>query len=406
MKKILLLPGTKWQIHLAKKIKDRGYGLYVIDPALDAPCKKYADVFFQADIFDDEKIDQFIQCNPIDAVISDECDIATLVIARIGQKFHLPSIGLEIAGLYTDKRRMRDFCKEIKLKYPKYRMCRVKEEAYIFYKELNCTMIMKPIDCNASKGVHTICSERDIDTYFFDTLSYSRMEKVVLLEQYIHGTEFTIDGIKTPSKHYTLAISEKKHFKHNDNIADELLFSHYNVKYDYEQLKAINDTYILKSKLPFGFTHAEYKYENGTFFLIEIAARGGGNRISSVITQYMSGYDTYNYLIDNAMGKHVEYDFIIKKQFRERAAVLKFFHTPYGGGRVKKICGLDYLAGESNIQEYSLNFQVGDIIEDCISDSARIGYYIACCEDMGHLKTIMNNVEEKFGVELEQERQG
>lgn len=71
--------------------------------------------------------------------------------------------------------------------------------------------------------------------------------------------------------------------------------------------------------------------------MIEIAARGGGNRISSVITQYMSEYDTYNYLIDSAMGKFVDYDFSIQKQFWERAAVLKFFHTPYGGGRVKNI---------------------------------------------------------------------
>ena len=114
MKKILLLPGTKWQIHLAKKIKEKGYKLYVIDPAQDAPCKKCADIFLQADIFDDRKIDQFIQSNPIDAVISDECDIATVVIARIGQKFHLPSIGLEMAGFYTNKRRMRDFIRSTK----------------------------------------------------------------------------------------------------------------------------------------------------------------------------------------------------------------------------------------------------------------------------------------------------
>ena len=404
MKKILLLPGTKWQIHLAKKIKEKGYKLYVVDPAQDAPCKKYADVFLQADIFDNKSIDQFIQCDPIDAVISDECDIATVVIARIGEKFRLPSIGLEMAGFYTDKRRMRDFCREIKLKYPKYRVCKTKEEVCHFYRELDCTMIMKPIDCNASKGVYTIHSEKDIDIHFLETFSYSRTEKAVLAEQYIYGTEFTIDGIKTPSKHYTLAISEKKHFKHNDNIADELLFSHYNSQYDYEKLKAINDTYILKSQLPFGFTHAEYKYENGEFFLIEIGARGGGNRISSVITQYMSGHDTYNYLIDSAVGKITEYDFSIQEPFRERAAVLKFFHTPYGGGRVRKIYGLDYLDAEPNIQDYSLNFQTGDMIEDCVSDSARIGYYIACCEDMEHLKTIMNHVEEKFDIELEQER--
>lgn len=401
MKKILLLPGTKWQLPLAKKIKERGYELYVVDPSQDAPCKKYADLFLKSDIFDAESIDKFIQYNLIDAIISDECDIATPIISRIGQKFNLSSISSEMASLYTNKHRMRDFCREIKLKYPEYKICKTKEDVISLFSELKNPIIIKPIDCNSSKGVYTINSESDIDKYFTETLSYSRVEKAVLAERYINGTEFTIDGIKTPSKHYTLAISEKKHFKHNSNIAEELLFSHQNEEFDYEQLKATNDKYILRSELPFGFTHAEYKYENGEFYLIEIAARGGGNMISSVITQYMSGYDTYNYLIDCFMGKIVEKDFSIQEQFRERVAVLKFFHTPYRGGRVKKVYGLDYLDTESDILEYALNFQVGDIIEDCVSDSARIGFYIACSENMEKLKAVMDKVQEKFDIELE-----
>lgn len=400
MKKILLLPGTKWQLNLARKIKERGFELYVVDPSNDAPCKMYADAFLESDIFDDEKVDNFIQRENIDAIISDECDIAMPVIARIGEKFHLPAISSEMVKLYTNKYRMREFCREIGLKSPEYRLCKTKEDVRHFFRELDCSIIIKPIDCNASKGVYTINSESDIDKYFLKSLSYSRTEKVVLAERYINGTEFTIDGIKTPSKHYTLAISEKKHFKHNNNIADELLFLNKNDKFDYEQLKSINDTYILESKLPFGFTHAEYKYENGEFYLVEIAARGGGNMISSVITQYMSGYDTYDYLIDCAMGEIAENDFSIKEEYKDRAAVLKFFNTPNGGGRVKEIYGLDYLDTEPDITKYALNFTVGDTIEECISDSARIGFYIACSENMDKLQQIIKKVEEQFRVEL------
>lgn len=400
MKKILLLPGTKWQLNLARKIKEKEFELYVVDPSKDAPCKMYADAFLESDIFDNEKVDNFIQKENIDAVISDECDIAMPVIARIGEKFHLPAISSEMVKLYTNKYRMREFCREIGLKSPEYRLCKTKEDVRHFFRELDCSIIIKPIDCNASKGVYTINSESDIDKYFLKSLSYSRTEEVVLAERYINGTEFTIDGIKTPSKHYTLAISEKKHFKHNNNIADELLFLSKNDKYDYEQLKSINDTYILESKLPFGFTHAEYKYENGEFYLIEIAARGGGNMISSIITQYMSGYDTYDYLIDCAMGEIAEKDFSIKEEYKNRVAVLKFFNTPNGGGRVKEIYGLNYLDIEPDITKYALNFTVGDTIEDCISDSARIGFYIACSVNKDKLQQIMKKVEEQFRVEL------
>lgn len=400
-KRILLLPGTKWQLYLAEKIKKRGYCLYVVDPSADAPCRKYADKFLQSDIFDKVKIDKFIEQNPIDAVISDECDIATPVIARIGEKFSLSTIGVELARLYTDKYKMREFCGKNGLKCPEFKLCKTKEDAVLFMKKLNRPIIIKPIDCNASKGVYTVKNEEEIEKYFPETLSYSRVEKAVLAERYIEGIEFTIDGIKTPSAHYTLAISEKKHFKHNSNIADELLFSYKNEKFDYGKLRETNDKYILKSALPFGFTHAEYKYENGDFYLIEIAARGGGNMISSVISQYMSGYDTYDYLIDCALGKIEETKFEINEQLRNRTAVLKFFHTPQGGGKVKKIHGLDYLDTESDIKEYALNFRVGDIIQNCVSDSARIGYYIACSETMEELNDVMNNVEKKFEIEID-----
>ena len=50
----------------------------------------------------------------------------------------------------------------------------------------------------------------------------------VLIEEYITGTEFTIDGIKTSEGHQCLAISEKKHYDHNENVACQLYFSNEN----------------------------------------------------------------------------------------------------------------------------------------------------------------------------------
>ena len=48
-----------------------------------------------------------------------------------------------------------------------------------------------------------------------------------------------------------------------------------------------------------------------------------------------------------------------------------------------------------------MNFSIGDKIENCVSDSARIGFYIACSENREKLKSIMNNVDDKFSIILE-----
>ena len=49
-------------------------------------------------------------------------------------------------------------------------------------------------------------------------------------------------------------------------------------------------------------THSEYKFEDGDYYLIEMAARGGGSRIASDIVPFMSGVDNYQLLINAALG--------------------------------------------------------------------------------------------------------
>lgn len=397
-KTVLVLPGSNWQVRLVKKIKSMGYKVLVVNPFENSPCFKYADDYLQSDIFEIDKVINYCKKNSVDAVISDECDIAMPLVAKIGETLGLTTLSTSSAYLFTDKFAMREFCKENNLLYPEYKLCKTVDDAIDLFNEIKKPLIIKPLDCNASKGVYKVTNEGEIREHFYEALSFSRIEKAVLAERFIEGTEFTIDGIKTPSNHYTLAISEKRHFKHNVNIACDLLFSHSNPNYDYEKLKKVNDSFIKKSNLKFGFTHAEYKCENGEYYLIEIAARGGGNMISSVITQHMSGFDTYKYLIDCSLGNIKDMDFTVPNEFKNRAAILKFFKTPDNGGKVVDIKGLNFLDEHSDIVKYMLNFKIGDTIENAISDSARIGFYIACSENMAQLLKVVNEVEENFKI--------
>ncbi|SEK82965.1 ATP-grasp domain-containing protein [Pseudobutyrivibrio ruminis] len=401
MKKILVLPGTEWQIPLIRKIKELGHKVHVVNPVKNAEVIELADYFFESDIFEIDKIEQYAKENNIDAVISDECDIAMPVVAELGKRLNVNTLSTEVAALFTDKFLMREHCKKIGLKGISYKLCREVEEAIQFQKEINGPIIMKPLDSNASHGVFKANSEEDIKANFNETLSFSRRDSVVLVERYIEGTEFTVDGIKTPNGHYTLAISEKKHFIHNENIANELYFSHYNQRFDYEKLKYINDYFVNNSPLEMGLTHAEYKYENGQFYLIEIGARGGGNMISSIITEYMSGYDSYEYLINYSLG-YLDNDkeFRISHDKRYRTSVLKFFETPSDGGIVKGVDGEDYLKKESAIKAYRFNFNIGDYIENAKNDSVRIGFYIACEDNEQKLKVIMDEVDKRVKIKV------
>ncbi|HBZ35826.1 MAG TPA: hypothetical protein DEO33_05365 [Rikenellaceae bacterium] len=396
----LVIAGSYWQIPIIKKIKSMGHRALVVNPYEDSPAFPYADGHLQADIFDFERCLAYCKEQDVSAVISDESDIAMPVVACLANELGVPSLGVESARLFTDKFMMREFSKKNGLLYPEYRMCSSPEDAIELLQQIRHKLIIKPLDSNSSRGVFIVSSEEEIIDHFEEALSYSKVEKAVIAERYIEGTEFTIDGIKTPSKHYSLAISEKKHYAHNNNIASELLFAHTNTKYDYQKLREVNDKFVELSGLPFGLTHAEYKFEAGNFYLIEIAARGGGNLISADIVPFMSGVDNYEYLVNCSFGYIEEPDFTVPAKYKNRCAVLKFFDTPANGGLVKKIQGCDYLESEPDIIRYKFNFAIGDIIEPAQNDSKRIGFYIACSENMDKLQTVMQTVHEKIKIVL------
>ncbi|MBR6524009.1 MAG: ATP-grasp domain-containing protein [Clostridia bacterium] len=400
-KKIMVVAGSRWQIPITKKIKDMGHLPHVVNLYEDSPAFLYATKSGVMDILDKDACLKFATENKIDAILSEECDIAMPTVAYIADNLNLPSQGADKIALFTNKFKMREFCRANGLKFPEYRKCSTFDEAAEFFKTVGGKIIIKPLDANSSRGVFTITSEEELELYFEQAMSFSKVEKCVLAERYIEGTEFTIDGIKTPDRHYSLAISEKKHYPHNKNIAYELYFSHNNSNFDYEKLKAVNDEYVNLSGLPFGLTHAEYKYENGEYYLIEIAARGGGNLISSDIVPVMSEIDNYKYLIDCSIGECLNENFEVPESLKERCCVLRFFDAPADGGTVKEIEGTDILTNDPRVIKWELNFKVGDYIEKAKDDSKRIGFYIAYADNDKQLKDLMHSIEMSFKIILD-----
>jgi biotin carboxylase len=396
----MVVAGSNWQIPILRKITQMGYKSLVVNLYENSPAFQYADYYEIADILDKKRCLEIAQEYKINGVISEQCDIAMSTVAFIAEELNLPSLGTSCAALYTNKSEMRYFCSKNKLPSIEYRVCKTEIEAQDFFKSLKSKMIIKPLDSNSSRGVYTISDETNLHIFFSDSLFCSRVDQAIIAERYIEGPEFTVDGIKIGDNHCTLAISKKKHYEHNTNIAYELFFSHFDDVYNYENLKIVNDKFVTLSGLPDGcLTHAEYKYQDGKFYLIEIAARGGGNLISSDIVPIMSGFDSYSYLINASLGnvndvKTVEISDLLKN----RCAVLFFFDADVDSGVVNEIKGLPILEESPNVLTYKLNFKVGDYITRAKNDSERIGFYIAYADSKQELIDLQKIINANFKI--------
>lgn len=404
MNTVMVIPGTAAQIPLIKKLKSLNYKVVCVNPRADSPAFQYSDYCEQYDILNVEDCTAVAKKYNICAVLSDECDIAMPTVAAISEQLHLPSIGKKFASLYTNKFEMREFCKQNNFSYPSYQKCKTIEEAKDFFHSLvHPKMIIKPLDSNSSRGVYTITNIEHLTDLFDQSMAFSRIEKNVLCEEYIEGTEFTIDGIVINGKHNSLAVSEKKHYSHHSNIACELYFSHSSDKYDYEQLKSINDCFVEKTGLPFGLTHAEYKYDGSKFILIEIGARGGGNFISSHIVPIMTGIDNYSLFIEQTLRSNTKNNAQINIPFDylNRCCVLKFFDIDYNnnGKKIVAIRGEEFLK-TPNVLLYNFNFEIGDTLHFAENDSSRIGFYIAYGTSKEELNTLITTLDNHVKFEF------
>ena len=369
MAKIMIIAGGMWQCPIVQLVKRKGHYVICTNLYEDSPAFQYADVGIVADVLDKEKNLQIAMEYKPDSVLTEKTYIAVPTVAYIAEQLGIKGIGFEIARRFTNKYETRKYIYDAGFISPEFALCRNIDEAKRFLREVPVSII-KPLDSQSSRGIHVVRSVDDIEKNFEDCIQYSNEEKAIVIEEYIEGTEFTVDGLKTSTEYIVTAISEKEHYAHNPNIANRLLFTQKNDRFDYEKLKKLNEDMVIAMQLPFGLTHAEYKYKNGEFYLIEIAARGGGTKISSDIVPLVSGINSNEIYLDILTGGKGE---VVREPYHE-CAVLGFFD--FKPGKVISIKGVDEAKKQLGVHDIGLEIKVGDILGQAQDDRSRCGYYI------------------------------
>ena len=398
---LMVVAGSRWQIPLVLKIKSMGFRVLVINPLEDSPAFDYADHYELIDIRDlDRCLDAAVKYN-VAAVCSDQSDIAVLTVAYIAEKMSLTGLNYEMSQQCTNKFLMREHCARMGYPSTKYEYCDTPQKLQNFFHNSAGKIIVKPLNSNSSRGVIIADDESLLAPAFNKAIDYTYGDSAVLAEEYIEGPEFTVDGIVIQGRHFSLATSIKKHYKHNPNIAYELFFSYSSNVFNYEKLRGLNNSILESLYLPDGtLTHSEYKFSEGTFRLIEYAARGGGNLLSSSIVPYLSGFDNYSYHIGSRVQSAIPSQIPTIDQYSSRCAVLRFLDLDIEG-TVREIQGADFLDDAPEIIQYRFNFAVGDRIKKPDSDALRFGFYIAVAENEEALKHIMYKVEEEILIKVE-----
>lgn len=320
------------------------------------------------------------------AVMSDQCDYSYFAVATIAERLGLPGPRIAEAQIATNKALQRQKGLAQGVLQPRFQVCSSVEEARAFARAHGFPIILKPIDNRGSFGVRRVDHDTEIEDAYFDALvnAHSRM---VLAEEFIHGTHITVDGYLFPRVgHRSLSLATKGLIGGTHQVAVDILYPGELPNEVYQQALTNNDAVVEKLGYRFGFTHAEYMVdEQGNPYLIEIANRGGGCFTSAKIVPAVSGLDLTTQLIFDSLG--VSRDLYEEKGGQDaQAAYLKFFVLP--PGRIARIEGSETISQLAGIEALHLRVSEGSVVSATTSDADRHGFVIATADSREQVKAL------------------
>lgn len=297
--KILVLAGGSDQIALINEIKARGHEVVLVDYFENPPAKLYADKHIVASTLDVERVKTIAEQEKVDLITTACTDQALLTVANVSEQLNLPCYISYQTGLnVTNKSYMKKVLSENGIPTAKFVILdKVDIDAV---KDFTFPLVVKPVDCNSSKGVKRIDVISDLPIYLKEAIDFSRT-KTAIVEEFKQGKEISVDYYVEGSEAKLLCATTSLKIKNRKSFT--ILCSDYPaVNYEQEQRLKVIGNQVAKA---FGLKDCPLFIQmiaNDTDInVIEFSARMGGGSKYNLI-QVLSGVNIMSRYVDLVLG--------------------------------------------------------------------------------------------------------
>lgn len=386
-KSILVFGCGELQQSIIGRAHKKGLFVVGIDPCADAYCKDDTDAFEVVGGQDFEGTCAVVEKYGIDAIVTAATDKPLVMMARIAEKYGFPFFSVDTARWSTDKFLMKERFELGGIPHARGRLIsRVEDAEGLVY-----PVIVKPRDNSGSRGVKLCRNQEELRNSISEALENSRLDSV-LVEEYIEGPEYSIEGLHYDGKSEVIQFTEKKTTEFPYNV--ELGHKQPALLAD-EQKDAIREIVAkIGSALRFENcpSHTELKINDRGIFVIETSPRLGGDFITSTLVPLSTGINMEDQLLNLSLGEEVD----IHSGHNAKAAGVHFFCFPVG--RVIKIDHHAFTNAKNWPGMYSLSIKLseGVMIKIITSSLNRYGEFIVQANDIDELDSIMMKYEKEF----------
>ena len=357
-------------------------GLYTvgIDPYKDATCKNCVDAFEVVGGQDFEGTCAVVDKYGIDAIVTAATDKPLVMMARIAKKYGFPFYSVETAQWSTDKFQMKQRFMEGDVPCAKgvtlhredlsdWLLAINDQEPRSNCQSFHFPVIIKPRDNSGSRGVKLCRTKEELVASMSEALEVSRLD-TVLVEEFIEGPEYSIEGLHYDGKSEVIQFTEKKttEFPYNvelghiqpANISDD-------IKQKIREIVANIGKALRFENCP---SHTELKINKRGIYVIETSPRLGGDYITSILTPLSTGINVEDELLHIALGEKIEL-----KPGYQRYSGVRFFAFEEGS-IIKHVPDEKFVKAWPHVVDFSFNLKEGEKVNRITSSLNRYGQLI------------------------------
>lgn len=367
----IVLGGTSPHILLVDKLHERGFYVILIDYLDNPPAKRVADEHIQESTLDKEKVLEVAQERHAKLVISACIDQTNSVCCYVAEKLGLPHpYSYETSLCVTDKGLMKKIMVDNGI--PTSSFTTTGSVEAIDWAKIEFPAVVKPVDCNSSKGVRRVDSVEETKQRVVEAISLSRT-KTAIIEGFNRGEEIQVDSLATESDVKVVMTRQKQKIasKGNDMVLQSFgsIFPAPISKELQDQAQDIA-TKIAKA---FGLKNTPFFYQaivtDDGIKVLEFAPRIGGG-LSYYMLNEFACYDAVEYVIDSYLGKQLKYESTSNNCFQ--STILLYMVS----GTFDHISGLAELKEDGIVYETFVMKTKGDVVDGDMRSSNRVAAFV------------------------------
>lgn len=367
-----VLGGGPWQVPTVRAAKALGLRVLVTDIYEERPAYALADHHEVVDIRDVPGTLEAAQRHRIDAILCDATDVGVPTAAAVAEALNLPGMGVEVARGFTDKRAMRGAAMRAGLpETPSVEVASVSElerEA----REIGLPVVVKPATAQGSRGVSLVSRMEELRAALEQAERF--WDGPILVERFEPGVEVTVEGAVAGGRYHTLAMSDKAPMPARPMVAERITYPAAIDPALGERIDGYCAALVETLGLEGGIIHAEFRVEGDRIAFLEIAARGGGSGIHSLVTPHLSGVDAVRFDIEVALGR------MPRLELRPGARAANVGFLGFAPGRVVEVEGVAEARRIPGVADVFVPFAPGDVLPPIEHDAARHAQVIALGE--------------------------